>query len=375
MRILVRAGMHNRRYCPVSVQVGSCPEGKYPILIEKDTGRAVPAQIEREGKEVRLWWLLDNLPVGTERAYTLEWREGPTSDGVKLAQREGQVEVAIWGRAFTTYHYGPEWARPFLYPLIGPYGLSMTRRLARPEDKDMDHHHHRSFWVAYGDVNGVDNWSEMEGHGMTRHREFLGLEEGPVFGRICALGDWVSSEGRKVLEEVRDIRIYALPEDRRLVDMTVELKATEGDVTLGDTKEGGIASLRVRPSMEARNGGRIENSYGAIGEREAWGRRASWCDYSGPVEGRWVGMALMDHPEGFRYPTYWHVRDYGLMTANPFGLSYFYNDPNRRGDYTLRSGESIRFRYRLYIHVGDVREGRVAEKYHDFVNPPEVLVE
>ena len=88
-----------------------------------------------------------------------------------------------------------------------------------------------------------------------------------------------------------------------------------------------------------------------------------------------MGMALMDHPEGFRYPTYWHVRDYGLMTANPFGLSYFYNDPNRRGDYTLRSGESIRFRYRLYIHVGDVREGRVAEKYHDFVNPPEVLVE
>jgi len=221
----------------------------------------------------------------------------------------------------------------------------------------------------------VDNWSEMEGHGRTVHREFLRTDGGPVFGRICALGDWVGPDGRKVLEEVRDIRIYALPEEGRLVDMEVELRASEGDVKFGDTKEGGIASLRVQPSMEVRNGGRIENSYGAIGEAEAWGRRASWCDYSGPVEGRWVGMALMDHPDGFRYPTYWHVRDYGLMAANPFGLSYFHNDPNRRGDYVLKAGGSLKFKYRLYIHVGDAREGRVAERYNDFVNPPEVVAE
>ncbi|HID11195.1 MAG TPA: hypothetical protein EYP17_07830 [Candidatus Latescibacteria bacterium] len=373
MRILVRAGMHNRRDCPVSVRTGSRPEGRHPVLVEEETRRAIPAQVEPEGEEILLWWVLDNLPAGAERAYTLEWREEPLSEGVQLVQREGQVEVVVLGQAFTTYHCGPEWVRPFLYPLIGPYGLSMTRRLARSEDKDMDHHHHRSFWVAHGDVNGVDNWSEMEGHGRTLHREFLRLDGGPVFGRIVAVGDWVSVEGRKVLEEVRDLRIYALPDRCRLVDMDVELKAAEGDATFGDTKEGGIASLRVQPSMEVRNGGRIENSYGAIGEKEAWGKRASWCDYSGPVEGRWVGMALMDHPEGFRYPTYWHVRDYGLMTANPFGLSHFYNDPNRRGDHILRAGESIKFRYRLYVHVGDAREGQVAEKYHDFVNPPEVL--
>ncbi|NLC56101.1 MAG: hypothetical protein GX774_04615, partial [Armatimonadetes bacterium] len=102
--------------------------------------------------------------------------------------------------------------------------------------------------------------------------------------------------------------------------------------------------------------------------------RAAWCDYSGPVEGKWVGIAVFDHPGNLRYPTYWHVRDYGLMTANMFGLSAFYNDPERRGDYVLPAGQSLRFRYRIYVHPGDARQGAVAAKYHDFINPPAVTV-
>ena len=58
--------------------------------------------------------------------------------------------------------------------------------------------------------------------------------------------------------------------------------------------------------MEVRNGGKIENSYGGISESETWGKRAQWCDYSGPIEGRIVGVSVFDHPESFRYPTYWH---------------------------------------------------------------------
>ena len=38
------------------------------------------------------------------------------------------------------------------------------------------------------------------------------------------------------------------------------------------------------------------------------------------------GRTLMDAPTHYRwafFPTYWHVRNYGLMTANPFGISHF----------------------------------------------------
>ena len=65
-------------------------------------------------------------------------------------EKEDQVVVEVGGDAFTSYHFATSWARPFLYPLLGPYGLPMTRRLATPKDKELDHHHHRSFWVAHG---------------------------------------------------------------------------------------------------------------------------------------------------------------------------------------------------------------------------------
>ena len=142
------------------------------------------------------------------------------------------------------------------------------------------------------------------------------------------------------------------------------------------TREARLAALLQHPNIvQIFDYGKIENAYGGISEKETWGKRAAWCDYSGPVQERWIGAALFDHPDSFRYPTYWHVRDYGLMTANPFGISYFKNDPAQRGDFTLKQGAALCAFYRLYIHIGDATDGRVGAKYNDFVHPPEVEVE
>ena len=82
-----------------------------------------------------------------------------------------------------------------------------------------------------------------------------------------------------------------------------------------------------------------------------------------------VGVTIMDHPSSFRYPTHWHVRDYGLVGANAFGYSYFYgNDSGKNGDHLLKQGESLTFNYRIYIHTGDVKEANVAEQYDLFKN-------
>ena len=55
-----------------------------------------------------------------------------------------------------------------------------------------------------------------------------------------------------------------------LVDMDLTLTAAEEEVHFGDTKEGGIVSLRVANSMDVPRGGRIENSHGGVNEREVW---------------------------------------------------------------------------------------------------------
>lgn len=368
-KVTLEAGNHDRRFCPVSVEAD--PSDRPAALKEIQTDRLIPCQVVKEDGRTRLAWILEELKAGSAVQYELVSGDQPESSEVALRHMadRNQVDVLIKEGLFTSYCYGPELARPYLYPLIGPHSRSITRRMAQPEDEHMDHHHHRSVWVSHGDVNGVDNWSEMKGHGRTVHRSFEILESGPVLGHIRSRADWVSAEGNKVLDEVRDQKFYNLPRCCQIIDLRVVLTASEGEITFGDTKEGGIASIRTQPSIEVQNGGRIENSWGGINEKETWGKRAHWCDYSGPVEGLTVGIALFDGAGNFRHPTYWHVRDYGLMTANPFGLSFFFDDPDRRGDYTLKAGEALQFSYRIYIHDGDAKKGNVAQKYHDFANP------
>ncbi|MBI3947462.1 MAG: PmoA family protein [Armatimonadetes bacterium] len=373
-RITVAAGKHDRLFVPVSAEVAAGAGGVR--LVDQESQREVPFQASADGK--RIAWIVDNLAAGQTRAYEL----GPGAaaalgGGVALQQVDGsRVEVRIGGEFFTAYHFGSDWSRPFLYPVIGPYGASVTRHypMKEVEGERTDHPHHRSIFSAFGDVNGVNDWADVRDYGRIVTNTFRALEQGPVYGAIRVNSSWESHSGEKLLGETRDIVIYNVPSAGRVVDYDLVLTAVNGDVTFGDTKEGGILGVRVASSMDAARGGRIENSYGGVDEKETWGKRAEWCDYSGPVEGKWIGITVMDHPLSFRYPTYWHVRDYGLMTTNMFGLSAFYSDPSRRGEHTLKNGESLSFRYRIYIHRGDAAEGGVGAKYHDFISPPVVTV-
>ncbi len=112
--------------------------------------------------------------------------------------------------------------------------------------------------------------------------------------------------------------------------------------------------------------GHIVNSEG-VKDGETWGKRARWVDYYGPVEGQTMGVAIFDHPQNPRYPTWWHVRDYGLFAANPFGLHDFEKKPAGAGDLQVKSGDKVTFRYRICLHRGDDREANIAAKYAEYL--------
>ena len=100
------------------------------------------------------------------------------------------------------------------------------------------------------------------------------------------------------------------------------------------------------------------------------GKPAEWVDYYGPVEGDTVGVAILDHPQSFRHPTHWHVRNYGLFAANPFGYKDFGEKEKGEGKYTLEPGKTMEFRYRVYFHGGTTEAARVARVYEGFASPP-----
>jgi hypothetical protein len=109
----------------------------------------------------------------------------------------------------------------------------------------------------------------------------------------------------------------------------------------------------------------------AKGDRDgaAWGKRADWCDYHAEHNGKTYGVAIFDHPQNLRHPTWWMARDYGLFGANPFGWhdyeKEFAKDPHK-GDYTIPAGGSLTLRYRFYFHVGDEAAAKVAERYAEY---------
>ena len=382
-RLTVEALEHDRRYAPVAIDLpdhlGPSASGR---LTCRATGKAAPCQVG-DGK---LHFILERLDAGERAELTFDTDAKPArASRVALAVDEQACEIGIRVRrkAFATYRYSPQFARPHFYPLLGPDGVQITRHFPMRDDvpgETNDHKHHRSLWVAFGDVNGSDNWSEEPGHAWQVHQELLGVESGAVFGQFRQRLVWQDHDRQQNLEETRTTRIYQTPDRARLVDLAVELRAAAGEVRFGDTKEGGICSVRVATTMDGDKGGRIENSFGGIGEAETWGKPAHWCDYSGPVAGpdgqmKHVGIAVFDHPFNLRHPTPWHVRNYGLMTANPFGHSYYKSGLLQDGSYTLPAGETLTFRYRVYLHRHDARQGQVAQRYHDYVNPPPARAE
>jgi hypothetical protein len=149
----------------------------------------------------------------------------------------------------------------------------------------------------------------------------------------------------------------------RIIDFRVTLTAAT-DVTLGDTKEGAFAIRLAEPFTE-RRGGKITDSEGRAGMRQVWGKRAAWVDYSTELEGERLGVAIFDHPSNPRFPTYWHARDYGLFSLNPFGQNAF--DPAAPENIQkLRPGMRIELRWRVLIHPGDALSGDVAGLYKSF---------
>ena len=364
---------------PVSVTLEPNADFAHVKMVDVASGDSEPCQWEKSDGKVSLSWIVYDLGMGQAKKYKAIFgdEKGSETAGVLLKEAgEGQIDVNINRSFFTSYYFG-DVIRPHFHPVIGPTGKSVTRGYPMIEGvpgENSDHHHHRAIYVAHGEVNEVDNWSEGANCGKIVHRSFEDVTSGPVYGRIVDNLEWVSKEGKVVLKETREMKFYNISPER-IVDVTLNLKALDDeDCLFGDTKEGGLMSLRVAGTMKASSGGKMESSFGGINEAEIWGKRAHWCDYSGPVDGEWVGVTLMDGQKNLRHPTYWHARNYGLMTANPFGISNFEGKPPKTGDYILPAGEELVFNYRIYIHEGDAQEAKVAEKYNNFVNPPKVEV-
>ena len=308
----------------------------------------------------------------------------PAADksGVQITTLTNRLRVEINGELFTEYYFSGV-PRPFCYPLLGPGGLAMTRNypMQSPEGEEHDHPHHRSLWFGHGLVNEQNFWTEQGDFGRQVHQRFTAIEPGTDCGVIKSTNQWIAADGKVICTDDRVLRFYARPDSERVLDFEITLHAGTKPLALGDTKEGMFA-MRIAESMRlikpvvkgAKKGepgdGHIVNS---AGDRDAaaWGKRAAWVDYVGPVGGKTVGVAIFDHPGNPHHPPWWHARDYGLLAANPVGQHDFEKlADTEAGTLVIPAGGHATFRYRIYLHEGDAIQAKVAARFRDYAAPP-----
>ncbi len=374
-RVKVRGRGADQGETPVVVELKvTVPAGDYVLQADGDD-KSLPAQVFQDDGKRYLGVVLDHVTGSAPQQYTLrrEPKSELTPPGVELRRKGANVEVVVGGKPLTEYltDDGP---KPYYFPVIGPTGVAVTRAfpMKQVEGEDRDHPHQRSLWFTHGKVNGIDFWSELKGHGSIKETAKKTVAGGNAVGLIRTTDDWIGPDGRKVCEDERVVRFFDTAK-ARIFDFDITLKATDGPVIFGDTKEG-MFGVRVASSMDVnkKKGGKITNAEGLTDDK-AWGQPSPWVDYTGPVGGETLGIAILNHPDSFRHPTTWHVRTYGLFAPNPFGWHDF--GQKRSGDHTLASGDSIRFRYRLILHTGDTASAHLPQAYQAYAEPPAIDVQ
>ena len=300
---------------------------------------------------------------------------------VKLTSLDDRVRVEIGGQLFTEYIFKGA-SRPYCYPVLAPDGTSLVRDfpMKATAGEDTDHPHHRALMFAHANVNQVDFWNEGTSgtkfpKGSTVHDGFLETREGGV-GLLRVRNRWVAPDGKLMATDETTLRFRGTA-DARVLDYEVTIRALpDAPLVMGDNKDGTMA-IRIAQWMtmphkvqkkEVPGVGHIVTATGAR-DAAAWGTRAEWCDYHAERAGRTYGIAIFDHPQNLRHPTWWMARDYGLFAANPFGQKDFEvaaKHPPGKGDYTIAAGGTLTLRYRFYLHLGDEQAAKVAERYAEY---------
>jgi hypothetical protein len=299
--------------------------------------------------------------------------------------RQGNIlEFRVGNQLVAKYLADPHQPKPYFHPLFSLDEQAITR--VAP----LDHIHHRGCWVGHQVVLldtlesekplNVNFWAEVvnptkQAQGKQVCVKIEEPKSAPGHASVITHNEWQTVQGKKILDETRTLHLLDL-QTARLIIFDIDFHASAGAITFGDEKDGFMAVRVVEPLAEkSKKGGLLENAEGNqhMGANDnkdrqgCWGLRSAWVDYSGPLNGKTIGVALLDHPKN-PVPACWHARDYGLLTVNPFGRkdSKFPDAKERTDLVKIPSGEHLRFRYGVLIHDGDAKAGEITKHYETF---------
>ncbi len=283
--------------------------------------------------------------------------------------KEGRLRVLIDGKEAFSYGHGDDVDLPHYYPVRSPSGQSLIVQRTDP------YPHHRAIWFAdtvrlagqrqasfynayYSRLDKKDPKSPFRDR--IRHVEFLATKSEGNQAEIGLKLLWEMECKVPVLDEERRLGIVALGRGEYFLDVKFTVAATYGDVAFeSDATHYAWPYLRMSPEFSVQKGGTITNSEGGVNQKQTDGKEARWVDYSNTVNGQTEGLAVFSHPDNPQ-PHRWLTRDYGTFGPRR-------PDAQSGQKFTLKKGETLRQRVGILVHGGDVKSGRVAQRYQLYV--------
>lgn len=263
---------------------------------------------------------------------------------VGFAESDEQIAITVDGRPFASYVYRDDKIlRPYLAHVFAPGGVQVTRNHPPIAGVDRTDHDamHPGIWLAFGDLGGADFWRNK---GRVELVEIVERPHAIAGGGRFAVELRYRAADRTICNE--SCRLTIMPGDFGAIVVWDSTFTGAQPFAFGDQEEMGLG-LRVATPLAVVNGGQITNAEGLRDEKQVWGKTSNWCDYSGVVDARRVGVMLVPDPANFR-PSWFHARDYGFVAANPFGRQAFTKSEKSRIE--VRPGERFRLRFAVVIH-------------------------
>jgi hypothetical protein len=281
----------------------------------------------------------------------------------KQDDKAGTLTVTVDGKEALVYRYGANEDLTHFHPLRSPAGKSMLVRKTEP------YPHHRAFWFgdkvrkpggrAVATYNALYSGVDRKDPPYQDHVRHVGFEhlksEGNVLSYVEKLV-WEMDGDVPLLDERRDVRVTALGGGEYLMDIRFTVIAAHGDIEfVSDAVHYAWPYLRMNTEFSVEGGGRITSSTGGINQKGTNNSVADWMDYSNTSGDKNGGLTVMSHPEN-KKPHRWLTRDYG--TFGPRRI-----DALSGKTFTLKQDETMTRRVGALVHLGDVKTGKVAERY------------
>ena len=270
------------------------------------------------------------------------------ADGkIALKQQPGKLLINIDSQTIATYVYeDSQILRPYFTGIKSPNGVQVTRHHPPRKGIDSDDHEtmHPGLWLAFGDINGNDFWRNKA---TVKHAGFVKKPYTSKKQAGFTVKNQYIANDNVICEEICKITILIRPAGY-LICWDSSFSSDAQSFYFGDQEEMGLGVRLATPIVvKNKKGGRILDDKGNINEKNIWGKPSLWCDYAGPIDGVFAGVMIMPDPQNFA-PCRWHVRNYGFMTANPFGKKAF--NLGNKGKRIVEKGKKLSLRFGILIH-------------------------